>query len=582
MRIKLAKTSGFCMGVRRAMELTLEALNRREGPIYSYGPLIHNAQVLEMLENKGLMVLEPGVDPLDGIKSGTVIIRAHGLPPKEVKALKDAGLSIIDATCPRVIRVQAIIRKQAELGYTSIIVGDADHPEVIGLLGHAGGKGWAVISKSEVEALPDFEKVFVVAQTTQSQKKFEEVVEAVQARWPDALIFNTICGATNRRQEEVRRLAGQVQAMVVVGGHDSGNTKRLAEVSRAQGLKTVHLETEEELEAAWFAGVDTIGVTAGASTPNWMIKRVIRELERIASRRELSLRSISHRVLRIMLLSNIYVALGGSALCMAGAFLQGLSFSVELFAVTFFYVHAMHMLNLFLDKEAGKYNDPDRVLFFESHKTVLIGSGIFSGLFCLALGLKIGLAVFLLFIITGAVSLIYPVRIIPGFIRPYFKITKLKDIPASRTLSVSSGWALSLSLLPALAPGGRVTLSTGIVAVIIFILIFMRSSLGGIFDIQGDRIAGQESVPIIIGEERTLTLLKLTVPLLAIVLVGGFVPGFLTSLALFLLILPAYAVFYLILYQRDRLVIGTFFETLVDANFLLAGAVAWLWWIALK
>jgi len=578
----LAKNSGFCMGVRRAMELTLEALNRREGPIYSYGPLIHNAHVLEMLKNKGLLVLEPGENSLSGIQGGTIIIRAHGLPPNEVEALEKAGLSVINATCPRVIRVQAIIKRQADMGYTPIIVGDVDHPEVIGLLGHANGKGQAVKSKNEVEMLPDFDKVVVVAQTTQTQKQFDEVVEAVRTRWPDALIFNTICGATHRRQEEVRRLAGQVQAMVVVGGHNSGNTRRLAEVSHSQGLKTIHLESEAELDPAWFAGVDTVGVTAGASTPNWMIKRVIRELERISSRRELSIRNIAHRILRIMLLSNVYVALGATALCLAGAFLQGLSFSLELFTMTFFYVHAMHMLNLFLDKEAGKYNDPDRVLFLESHRTVLIGSGVFSGLACLTLGFMIDFSVFALIAITGAVSLLYPVRIIPGFLKPYFKMTKLKDVPASRTLSVSGGWALSLSLIPALAPGGMVTWSTVFVAVIIFLLVFTRSALGGIFDIQGDRIVGQETVPIIIGEEKTLTLFKLAAILLAVVLVGGWFLGFLSSLALFLLVLPAYTAFYLILYTRERLVIGTFFEALVDANFLLAGAIAWLWRITLK
>ncbi|MBW2085460.1 MAG: 4-hydroxy-3-methylbut-2-enyl diphosphate reductase [Deltaproteobacteria bacterium] len=579
MKIKLAKTSGFCMGVRRAMEMILEALNRREGPIYSYGPLIHNSQVLEMLENKGLMILEPGTDSLAEVNGGSVIIRAHGIPPGEAKALEAAGLSIIDATCPRVIRVQTIIHKQAQMGYTPIIVGDADHPEVIGLLGYADGKGHAVKSKAEVETLPDFDKVIVVAQTTQTKRLFEKVVEAVKARWPEALIFTTICGATHRRQEEVRRLAHEVQAMVVVGGHNSGNTARLAEVSQAEGLKTIHLETEDELDPGWLANVDTVGIAAGASTPNWMIKRVVRELERVASSRELSLRNISRRILRVLLLSNIYVALGAGSLCMAGALLQGLSVSLELFAVTFFYVHAMHMLNLFLDKEAGKYNDPDRILFLESHKILLIGLGMFSGLICLVLGFKISLGVFILFMVTGAVSFLYPIRIMPRFLGSYTRVTKLKDIPASKTLSVSAGWALSLSLIPALAPGGAVTWSTVLVAVVIFLLVFIRSSLGGIFDIQGDRIVGQETIPIIVGEERTLSLLTVTNGLLIVVLVGGWLLEFMPSLALFLLALPAYAAFYLALYQRERLVIGTFFEALVDADFLLAGLVSWVWWL---
>ena len=564
------------MGVRRAMELTLKALNSEDTPIYSYGPLIHNSQVMDMLGNKGLRTIYQRDEwPEEG---RTVIIRAHGVPPDERKALKEAGLKVINATCPRVIRVQALIRKYTKNGYAAIIVGDAEHAEVVGLLGHAGGNGWAVKSEAEIHALPNLQKVIVVAQTTQSRPHFADMVSVIQGRWPQAVIFNTICDTTHDRQEEVRQLSSQVQAMIVVGGHNSGNTTRLAEVSRSAGTKTIHLETEDELDPEWLSSLDTVGVTSGASTPNWMIKRVTRELERTSRRRKLSFRNVFRRVLRILVLSNVYIALGAGSLTMAGTMLQGLSPGLKLFAVVFFYVHAMHILNLFLDKEAGKFNDPDRALFLESHKKVLIGSGIFSAMASLGLGFSIGPPVFLILFITGFIGLLYSIRIVPKSLAPYTRLTRLKDFPASRTLSVSTGWALSLSLIPALTPDGSINWSTLLVATVIFLLVFIRSNLVGIFDIQGDRIIGRETIPIIIGEERTLAMLNLTVSLLALVLVLGWILNLFPSLALLLLIVPVYVGLYLVVYQRKKFVISALFEALVDGSFILPGLISWLWW----
>jgi len=578
MKVRVARDSGFCMGVRRAMEIALEALNRRPGPIYSYGPLIHNPQALEMLAGKGLRVIRREDLPHIETAAGAVIVRAHGVPPEEREALEKAGLTVIDATCPRVIRVQAVIKRHADQGYTPLIVGDADHPEVVGLLAHAQGRGRVIRQPEDVAALPDLERVLVVAQTTQSPALLTEMAAAVKARWPGALIFDTICGATHRRREAVRRMAGQVQAMVVVGGHESGNTRRLAEVARAEGLKTIHLESEEELSPAFLEGVEAVGVIAGASTPNWMIKRVVRQLERIARERSVSVATVSHRLLRVLLLSNAYVALGAAGLMVAGTLLEGLEPSLMLLGAVFFYVHAMHMLNLYLDKEAARYNDPDRAIFLESHRGLLFGASLFSAAACLALGLAVSLGVFLFILITGAVGLLYSVRLVPERLRAYTRFVRLKDVPASKTFSVAGGWALSLSLMPILAAGQGPGPAVVLVAVVVFLLVFVRGALGGIFDIQGDRIVGRETIPTLIGEEKTLWLLYGASALAAVFLVGGWILDLLPALALWLLVLPAYAAFYLYLYQRQRFVISLLFEALADANFLLAGLMGWAWW----
>ena len=203
MKVRLAKTAGFCMGVRRALELALEASHDFPAPIYTYGPLIHNPQVLDMLETKGIHIMKE----IPEAQQGTVVIRAHGIPPEDKAKLKDSGLKVVDATCPRVIRVQAIIKKHAQQGYATIIVGDRDHPEVVGLLGHAKGKGIVLTHPDQVKALPDLEKVIVVAQTTQDETLFEETVEKIKQRFSESLIFNTVCNASPASGRNIEALA---------------------------------------------------------------------------------------------------------------------------------------------------------------------------------------------------------------------------------------------------------------------------------------------------------------------------------------------------------------------------------------
>jgi (E)-4-hydroxy-3-methyl-but-2-enyl pyrophosphate reductase len=575
-KIKLARNSGFCMGVRRAMETALEAVHHCKGPIYSHGPLIHNPQAVSLLENKGLRLLTLPASS-DATMEGTVIIRAHGVPPDEQGRLESRGLGIIDATCPRVKGVQRIIARHARKGYAPIIWGSGDHPEVIGLMGYAEGRGLVIGGPEDVTGLPNRERVILVAQTTQEKGRFPLIAEAVKARWPEALIFDTICGATERRQDEVRRLASEVTAMVVVGGHHSGNTQRLAEVAVAEGVRTIHIETEEELEPGWFKSGDIVGVTAGASTPNWMIRRVTRKLERIARHGDPSIRTLAHRLLRMMILSNVYVGLGAGMLCLAGTALQGIYPGIEYMAVAFFYIQAMHLLNLFLDKEASQFNDPDRVIFLEKHKKILVSSGIFSALVSLGLSLYVGPGVFLLLLFMSGLGLLYAVPLIPVRWSKVIRFRRLKDIPVSKTLSLSGGWACSLALIPALAPDNGVSASTVLVALIILQLVFIRSGLGDIMEIQGDRIAGRETLPIIIGVKNTLRLLGILCILLVVFFIGGWMAGCLPSLAWPLLLCAGYAGACVFIFRGDHFMSSLFFEALIDANFILAGLITWIW-----
>ena len=274
MKVILARTAGFCMGVKRALELVLKAINENQGQIYTYGPLIHNPQVLELLKERGIAMLNPGEMMPDGL----VVIRAHGIPPQERRQLEAAGNRIIDATCPRVARVQAIIRRWARQGYATLIVGDADHPEVGGF-GPYRGPGLCGGHRRGSGGFAGTQDLIVVAQTTQSGSHVQCPGGGNPGPLSQARIFNTICDATASRQGEVQELAQQVEALVVVGGRNSGNTQRLVEISRNTGIPTYHVETEQELDLGEMSRYHTVGVTAGASTPHWLISNVVSTLK---------------------------------------------------------------------------------------------------------------------------------------------------------------------------------------------------------------------------------------------------------------------------------------------------------------
>lgn len=278
--IIVARSAGFCWGVQRAFNKVLDiARNHPERrPVYTYGPLIHNPQAVHMLEQQGIGVL----DNIPAGLGGTVVIRTHGVPPAERKRLEESGAKLCDATCPDVGIIQGTVRKHLRLGFYIVIIGHREHPEVKALLGFAEKKGSCVNSLEEVEALPEgLGKVCVVSQSTQQREKFNTLVALLKERYPNCLVFDTICRSTDMRQQEVRELAGKVGAMVVVGGRNSSNTNRLAEISRGMGTPTFLIETDEEINSADFENIYSIGVTAGASTPKWVIERVVERLKAI-------------------------------------------------------------------------------------------------------------------------------------------------------------------------------------------------------------------------------------------------------------------------------------------------------------
>lgn len=280
--IIVAPNAGFCFGVKRAVKLAEESssLTNEGKRVFTLGPIIHNPQEVRRLQLKG-------VKPLNGeeLQEGdAIIIRSHGIPPEEEEKLRERGLKVIDATCPYVKAVHEAVCTLAKEGYFIVIVGEKNHPEVRGTLGYlraCDGKGIVVESLKDLEKAYRHERVGVVSQTTQSEKFFKEVVGELALWVKELKVINTICNATSVRQEDVYSLAPKVDVMIIIGGKNSGNTRRLHAIAKSLNPNSYHIETADELDPAWFEGVKRVGITAGASTPDWIIEEVKGRIEEI-------------------------------------------------------------------------------------------------------------------------------------------------------------------------------------------------------------------------------------------------------------------------------------------------------------
>ncbi len=278
MRISLAKHAGYCYGVQRALKLAREATNSSTKPIHTLGPIIHNPQVVESLQGQGVNA----VSSVDEVDSGTIIIRTHGVDPKIIKKVKDCGLELVDATCPFVAKAQQRVADLVKEGYNIIIIGERNHPEVVGLLAYANNQATVVESAKELDNLEIIGRTGVVVQTTQSLANLESILDVLLTKTKDLKVFNTICNATSQRQEAAAELSQQVDLMLVVGGKNSANTTRLAQICQKNNQETYHIETDDEIDELWLAGIEHIGITAGASTPDWIVQKVIDRLEMLA------------------------------------------------------------------------------------------------------------------------------------------------------------------------------------------------------------------------------------------------------------------------------------------------------------
>ncbi|MDA3799035.1 MAG: 4-hydroxy-3-methylbut-2-enyl diphosphate reductase [Kiritimatiellae bacterium] len=274
MNVILAKSAGFCWGVKRAVEKARTLAQTKT--VRTDGPLIHNTEMLKRLENENIIE----TDDLSSIEDAVILIRAHGIPPERYKLLNSFNIQLEDATCPYVSKIQATIEKHADEDYEILIYGDRGHAEVIGLVGFAKNRGHVIKTEDDINKLPDFPKVCLVSQSTQNFEKLQIIAQHIKDKFDEVIFVDTICNATKDRQKELVDLSKKVDAMVVVGGKQSANTMQLVKLAE-KFVPTFHIQNHEEIEPELLKQYQTIGLTAGASTPDFIIRKVKDTLEKI-------------------------------------------------------------------------------------------------------------------------------------------------------------------------------------------------------------------------------------------------------------------------------------------------------------
>ena len=276
MQIITAKSAGFCFGVKRAVDKVYEEAQNSDVPVYTFGPIIHNEEVVGDLEEKGVNAVSD-INELKHMPKGTVVIRSHGVSKDIYDQIQSEGFKIVDATCPFVLKIHRFVKEYSEKGYHIIIIGNDSHPEVEGIKGWSNPQRTTVLQTKEEAVnftLSSGQKACIVSQTTFNYNKFQELVEIIQKKGYDIIVLNTICNATEERQKEAADIAAKVEAMIVIGGRHSSNTQKLFEICKNECANTYYIQTLDDLDLTQFQSIDNVGITAGASTPNNIIEEV--------------------------------------------------------------------------------------------------------------------------------------------------------------------------------------------------------------------------------------------------------------------------------------------------------------------
>jgi (E)-4-hydroxy-3-methyl-but-2-enyl pyrophosphate reductase len=572
MEIKLAITAGFCMGVRRAVDIVLDiAQHETSRRIYTYGPLIHNPQTIELLKSRGVRPVE-SIDEIKDKENAILIIRAHGIAPAERKKIKESGIKIVDATCPKVGYVQAIIKKHAGLDYTVVIVGDKEHPEVEGLLGYAGGRGIILSTLEEVDKLSCVDKVCVVAQTTQDSESYDQIIEKIKTLCPQAVVFNTICSSTEQRQAEVIAMAGEMDAMFIVGGKNSANTRRLADLAKKKQSATFHIETPDDMGKINLGPYNRVGVSAGASTPNWIIDRVMDKIMEGQSRKLKNLGKLLNLWI-LAIKTDVYSALGAGCLCLVCMLLQNMQVKPSFVAIASLYVYAIHVLNRLISRKPAGLVGSFREESYNRHKKAYLYTALLSIAAALALAFNTSFIVFGVLFVVSFTGAIYNMNILPK----NWRFRSLKDLPGSKNLSMSIAWSIVTAILPALDK--PYSLNAGLIVAVCFTfgIVFIRSAMSDILEIQSDKLIGQETIPVFFGKERTISVLKIISLILFVILLFSYVIGWISSLSILLVLCILYVWICFQFCDKKVALSGAVKEGLLETSYIIAGFCVLLW-----
>lgn len=571
MKVIVAKTAGFCWGVKRAMDAVLEASVRNDGrAVQTLGPLIHNPQALDLIGKRGVAVAEAP----DKVQNGTVVIRAHGIPIQDLRGLKErqakGELTIVNATCPEVAKVHHKIKKWSPKGYFTVILGSHGHAESVAHRSFAEHGSVIVANMTEAEALTDdqLKKVLVVAQTTFTVKDYHAITDYLRSRAGDAVFENTICEDTWMRQDEAKELARTVDAVIVVGGKASSNTKHLAELAHHYGKPVQYVETACELDLAAFTGRETVGVLAGASTPTWLVDEVVDVLEQLGDGP-----SRWRSFLQGAFGSSSLMAIGAGLMTLGVHHWLGLPLGWRYPVLTAAYVLAMYLFSPFLDPLGLGAKGPARARFLERNRRVLLASALAALTLTFGLAASLGGKVLGIVAAASLVGAAYKQRVRLGG-----REWALRRIPGSKDVVVALALATVSVITPVWQEGRAWDLRAFAAIFLVGVLAFVRTVIYEIHDMQNDQIVGKETLPILLGKRATKAVL---LGLLGILLAGTLwltfdsrSQGHPLAVALVLVICAAYPVLYLWLYHERFTTGRNRFELSVDLSFYLVGLLA--------
>jgi len=546
------------------MDAVLDASSRQDGPVQTLGPLIHNPQALDLIGKRGVSVAPAP----DQVGPGTVVIRAHGIPIQDLRGLKarqQAGeLKLVNATCPEVAKVHSRIKKYSPKGYFTVILGIHGHAESMAHISFAEHGAKIVANMEEARALTDAEvrRVLIVAQTTFTVKDFQEISDYIRERSEDCLVENTICEDTWTRQEEAHRIAQTVDAVVVVGGKNSANTRHLVELVEHHGKPVQYVEVASELDLACYRGDETVGVLAGASTPTWLVEEVVDVLEHHGQRARMSGRALQEVLGRPALL-----AVGAACTTLGVSHWLGLPFQGLVPLMAGGYVLAMFILTSYLDPHGVGAKGPAAARLLRNNRALLLGLGLGALMLSLVSGWFLGPLPAAILMGAAVLGVAYKLEIPMGGQR-----YSLRSIPGSKDLLVAVAMAVVLVGIPVLH--ARHPLDAHVWAAMTFVgaLGFARTCIQNLLDIQKDRILGRETLPILIGRTPAKWVMGvlLGLALLSAILTGPFRP----FQALILTVSAGYPLFHMWFFHERFTAGQSRLEPPQELSLLLMGLLA--------
>ena len=562
MKIEMAKNSGFCMGVRKAVLRIVNELNSSDDKIYMYGSLIHNPQTIEVLKNRGLIT----DDPLDELKNKLIAIRTHGIPVDENQRIKKNAGRTINLTCSRVARVQSIIKKYSSDGYYTIIIGDKEHAEVIGLKSYAKSGVHVVSNSDDIKKIEKAEKYIIVSQTTYERNHFNQLVDTILKKYDNINVIDTICDSTRLRQEDViNAIERGIDTLVVVGGKNSANTRSLSKIGLDNGIKTFHIETDIELNKEDFKGREHILVTAGASTPGWIINNVLEKLYIFKNESRNIIIKVINRYLQILIRSNIISSIAAMFMVLVAQVYAGIPIDIKFGVIAALFVFVMYSVNNFLDRKfliksnSYKYNIYDRY-----GAQLMIAAGIAFSL-SLYLSMQTSHILALLLLVPYIFGLIYSTQLTKNFVKK-ININLFKKIYNTKIVT-GFGWVVAVVVIPYF--GKNISWDIYISAITYFFLfIFSRHLIIDFAAFQGDLILGRDTLPTWLGVKNVVVL---TYIITAIGSLFFAVVSITTGRAVFLVFLLC-IIYYVLLLSKIRktdYLISLRYEFIIDFNYFI-------------